>query len=325
MGRYLLVIISIAVSLLTDQSHATSVACRATMTDIDFGAIDFVNSALSKTNTGTFTYHCVNNSPVVQHINACFYLGDGAPSSTTTTSLSAMHNDVGSTMLFRLKNAMTGEVWGTRSSQFPVRVTRSLPGNSEVSGNIAINGELFSNQRSLTAGNYRSRFNTDNTIITWSESTNAIPNTCLEQTALQPLEFMASALIPKSCSISTKDIDFGHVTMMDNRNIDAQGEIAVECTRDTQYRIALRSVNMKNGQFYLYSMAAGNTENGKIAYSLYQNPARTLLWSDSSHEKIDQGTGGRQVHPVYGQVPGRQTTALRSGNYQDTVIVTLSF
>lgn len=325
MGRCIVAMFSMAVSLLTFPSHAASVACRATMTDMDFSVVDFVNSPLSKTNTGTLTYHCVNNTPVVQHINACFYLGDVPPSSASTAAWSTMHNDVGAAMLFRLKNAITGDIWGTRTSQLPVRVTRSLPGNSEVRGNVSIKGELFSNQRALTAGSYRSRFNTDSAIITWSESTNTTPNTCLEQTVLQPLEFMASAIIQKSCSISTQDIDFGQITMMDNHNIEAQGEIAVECTRDTQYRIALRSVNMKNGQFYLYPNTGSGKDNEKIAYSLYQNPARTLLWSDSSNEKIDQGTGGRQVHPVYGQVLGRQATALRSGNYQDTVIVTLSF
>lgn len=325
MGRYILVMFSLAVSLLTDHSYAATVACRATITDMDFGVVDFINSALSKTNTGTLTYHCVNNSPVVQHINACFYLGDAPPASAATASWSTMHNDVGAAMLFRLKNAMTGEIWGTKSSQLPIRVTRSVPGNSEVSGDISIKGELFSNQRSLTAGNYRSRFNTDSSMVTWSESANTLPGTCLEQTVHLPLEFMASAIIQKSCSISTQDIDFGQTTMMDNHNIEARGEIAVECTRDTQYRIAFRSVNMKNGQFYLYPLEGYGKDNEKIAYSLYQNPARTLLWSDSSNEKTDQGTGGRQVHPVYGQVPGRQATAFRSGNYQDTVIVTLSF
>ncbi|MFZ1872203.1 MAG: spore coat U domain-containing protein [Chania sp.] len=325
MNRYILVMISMAVSLLTAQSHAAAVACRTTMTDMDFGVVDFVNSALSKTNTGTLTYHCVNNSPAVQHINACFYLGDAPPSPAATAAWSTMHNDVGAAMLFRLKNAVTGEIWGTRSSQLPVRVTRSLPGNSEVSGNISIKGELFSNQRSLTAGSYRSRFNTDSAIITWSESTNTTPNTCLEQTVLQPLEFMASAIIQKSCRISTQDIDFGQTAIMDGSNIEAQGEITVECTNDTQYRIALRSVNMKNGQFYLYPITGRGMDKEKIAYSLYQNPARTLLWADSRHEKAEQGIGGRQAHPVYGQVPRGQATSFRSGNYQDTVVVTLSF
>lgn len=321
----LLWLITIFVSLSTSQSHATAVACQATMTDMDFGVVDFVNSPLLKTNTGTLVYHCVNHSPVVQYINACFYLGETPLSSTSNASWFTMQNEASTAMLFRLKNAVTGEMWGTKASQLPMRVMRSLPGNSEISGNISIRGELLSNQKNVAAGSYHSQFSTHNSSMTWSESPTILPNTCLEQTAPQPLEFTASALIQKSCSISAQDIDFGQVRPQDDHNIDAQGDITIECTNNTQYRIALRSVNRQNGQFYLYPLRSEGKDNEKIAYSLYQDPARMLLWSDNNNEKTEQGSGGRQVHRVYGRVSTGPAGYLRAGTYQDTVIVTLSF
>jgi hypothetical protein len=139
-NRYLLLIVSILFSLLTNQTHAALVSCRANMSDMDFGVVDFVNSLMVKTNTGTLAYHCVNHSPVAQHINACFYLGDWSPSATEP-SWFTMNNDVGGTMLFRLKNAVTGEAWGTTSSQSPLSVSLSLPGNKETSGSLSVKGE----------------------------------------------------------------------------------------------------------------------------------------------------------------------------------------
>lgn len=228
-------------------------------------------------------------------------------------------------MLFRLKNTLTGEVWGSEQSQQSVNVRRTLPGNTESSGHISINGELLSNQKTLSAGQYHSQLHSDNSVITWSESPYIVPDTCLENTTLQPLDFIASAVVEKSCSISAQDLDFGKVTLINNHHIDAQSNITVECTNNTQYSITLRSLNMKNGQFYLFPIQHSGASEPRVAYSLYQDPARTLLWADNGNQKNGQGVGGKQRHSVYGRVLEKHPTDIRSGDYQDTVIVTLSF
>lgn len=320
-----LCLVLLCTALWTVQSHAASVECSATMTDMDFGGVEWGPATLSAATTGTLTYQCTNNTPSVQYINACFSLDDITPTGAHSPAWFTLYNAAGNTLLFRLKNAATGAVWGPMTAQQSVSVTRALPGNTQSRGDIAIRGELFSPQKSVQAGQYQSRLNTDSTAITWSESPYGVPDTCLEQTAHQPLDFRVSARVEKTCDISAQDIDFGQVTAMDNRMLEAQGGVTVVCTLDTPYTLALRSVNMKGGQFYLLPVTGQGGEEANVAYSLYQNPARTLLWSDGNNQKTDQGTGGMQVHPVYGRILGGQIGPLRSGRYQDTVIVTVSF
>ncbi|MFT2798910.1 spore coat U domain-containing protein [Serratia sp. N21D137] len=142
---------------------------------------------------------------------------------------------------------------------------------------------------------------------------------------MHPLNFIVSAFVPNSCKIMTEDIDFGQSTLIDTDSISAKGEIVVSCTSDTQYNISLRSVDVNSNQFYMRPTSSIKSNNERIAYHLYRDSAKTLLWSDSGNEKLEHRTAGKHVYPIYGQVFIDKKSPFRSGHYQDTVIVTLTF
>ncbi|WP_127957546.1 spore coat U domain-containing protein [Serratia microhaemolytica] len=307
--------------LLGQHAMAASVSCQASMTDVNFGVVDFLHATAPASNTGTLSYQCTNHSSTTQYVNACFYL-DNAP--LASAPWLAMHHQSGAKMLFRLKNGASGEYWGSRAAQLPLRVALTLSAQRTVNSNLSIRGELAAEQKSLPAGSYLLAFNGESSSITWSESPLTMPSNCAEQSGAQAINFVASAGIDKSCRIFAQELDFGDITMFENRNVDAQSNISVECTSDTQYNIALRSISEQSGQFfYLYPLSG--PDNVKIGYMLYQDAARTLLWSDRTNAKSAIGTGSVQLHPVYGRLAAGQATYARPGVYQDTVIVTLSF
>jgi spore coat protein U-like protein len=72
----------------------------------------------------------------------------------------------------------------------------------------------------------------------------------------------------------------------------------------------------------------GGSGDASLGYGLYTDPAGTLHWgniTDGMTENVVQGTGtgGDQEIPVYGKIDAGQN--VRTGLYEDTVLVTLSY
>lgn len=304
-------------------SQAGAVRCDAVITEMNFGMADFINASSPNFSTTTVRYSCTNDSLVPQQVNACFFLGESA----SGQALAMYHaQEAGKAMLFEVRNANTNQLWGSVASKLPLQLLLSVPRKGEVTGNLSVRGKLLPNQKQLPPGNYRSRFDTNNVLLMWSEQPDSMPNSCMEQSNQQLLNFPVTASVQKNCNIGTRDVDFGTLVQFGNGNVDAQGEVTIECTLGTQYQVALRSVTIGSERFsYLYSVKSGRGGRDKVAYALFQNPGRTLLWADGADAKSGQGTGTKQIHPVYGRLLGGPEVHLTAGEYRDTVMVTLLF
>jgi len=146
-----------------------------------------------------------------------------------------------------------------------------------------------------------------------------------------------TAIVGAGCQVNASNVtagiinfgslDFGSINTIGNQTIDAQttgagnGSIVMECSNGTTFTIAL-----DNGQHFASStrsmVNAGNPAV-LLAYTLYQNVARTVPWTTGS-PLTGTANGAPATFPVYGRIPPGQT-GITAGTYNDTVQVTISW
>ena len=136
------------------------------------------------------------------------------------------------------------------------------------------------------------------------------------------------------CAISTTGVAFGNYDPLVTTNTDATGNLTVVCTHISggatrvTYTAALSAGG--SGNYAQRRMRAGTAT---LNYNLFDSAARTRIWGN--------GTGGttrvagsllvnpganrvvQAAHPIYGRIPAMQAVA--TGNYSDSIVVTLTF
>lgn len=136
--------------------------------------------------------------------------------------------------------------------------------------------------------------------------------------------FDVTITITSICSIDTPaatDVAFAS-SPSTATNVDAVGQLNVNCTPGTAYNIALdEGLNAGGGGITARAMA----NNGDLVpYQLYQDAARSSVWGDTigTNTVTNTGTGAVQPIPVYGRVPSANFPA---ASYLDTVTATISY
>jgi spore coat protein U-like protein len=131
---------------------------------------------------------------------------------------------------------------------------------------------------------------------------------------------LSTAVVLPACSISATNLGFGTYS---GAQKDAQSQISLTCTKHAAWNIGLSAGTFSGATVTTRKMTGSG--GSAMAYSLYRDAARTLNWGNTvaTNTLAGTGTGSAQVVPVYGRVPASQT--LLSGNYQDTIIATVTF
>ena len=131
-----------------------------------------------------------------------------------------------------------------------------------------------------------------------------------------------------TCSVSTGGLAFGTVMPLASAPTDSSADIRLNCGGVAGLLISFRVDLGPGGGSTSARRLAG--PGSQLHYNLYRDAARSLVWGEAS-----QGwTGGflldllgfapLQALPVYGRIPGLQTTAV-PGLHTDTVSVTVTF
>jgi spore coat protein U-like protein len=121
-----------------------------------------------------------------------------------------------------------------------------------------------------------------------------------------------------TCGLTVQSLNFGDYDFQTNQDLDSVGHVTVSCDAGTPFTIAL---SPGGGTF-----AERNMQNGvhRLAYNLYTDATRTMVWGDGSGGSTVVSDNGTQVdRSVYGRVPAGQKPYI--GIYSDTITVTLSF
>lgn len=144
----------------------------------------------------------------------------------------------------------------------------------------------------------------------------------------------ASALctLTCSCSVSTTPVAFGGYDPLSGSPQDATGNVRVTCGGVlgllVPFDIALDAGSFGAG-LSPRQMASGAN---RLNYDLYTAAAHTVVWGDGSGaSQMVAGSvtiillGGTSVdHPIYGRIPGGQSS-VPPGSYGDTVTVTVTY
>jgi len=106
-------------------------------------------------------------------------------------------------------------------------------------------------------------------------------------------------------------------------NIDVTATVSPTCTNTTPYTISL-DVGSGAGATVAARRMTGPA-SATVAYSLYRDAARTLVWGVTSGTDTVAGTGNGTAQPitVYGRVPPQSSSA--PGGYTDVVTATVTY
>jgi spore coat protein U-like protein len=138
-----------------------------------------------------------------------------------------------------------------------------------------------------------------------------------------------SATVLGSCTVDPgAAIAFGNYDPTSGTPDDASGTITVQCTQGSSYWIGLGNGGNHDGS--TRRMAGGTGEF--LAYELYRSAAdrdANAVWDNTNgglpNSIANVVAAGAQpyTHDVYGRIPVGQ--AVSTGNYSDTVLITVTF
>lgn len=137
--------------------------------------------------------------------------------------------------------------------------------------------------------------------------------------------FLVTAEIGETCSVSATNLAFGSYDPSSGTPTDSTNTVTVTCTNGTAYAIGLNA-GTASGATVTTRQMTGSPTADLLDYSLYNDSARTTNWDDiggSGAISVGSASGVAEAHTVYGRIPINQF--LTSGNYQDTITVTVSY
>ncbi len=131
-----------------------------------------------------------------------------------------------------------------------------------------------------------------------------------------------------TCSFTTVvPVSFGAYDVFDTGAVDAAGSLGVTCpgAMPTDTIIITLSAGDAGTWAPRAMTGAGATD---LAYNLYRDAARTIVWGDgtsgsSSYGPVSAPLTGEHTVSVYGRVPALQD--VQAGGYTDTVVATVHF
>lgn len=137
--------------------------------------------------------------------------------------------------------------------------------------------------------------------------------------------FNVTTTVIDVCAVSTANLGFGTYNPIAGTVLDGATTITVTCTLGTPYNVQLDPGTHGGGSVSTRAMqrTSGGTET--IDYSLFRDAGRTQNWgqTDNTDTVTATGTGVSQDHTVYGRIPASENVP--TGDYSDTVNVTVSY
>jgi spore coat protein U-like protein len=293
-------------------SPAQALTCSATISDINFGAVDTL-SATPVLSTATMNVSCSAGLPL-ETVAVCMALnaGSGGVSPADRRMLSGA-----SQLGYQLySNPGRTVVWGN-TQVFATSVGLGLGGSG--SGSATIYGTVFGGQGTAAPGSYISTFSGSGQVAI-QYGINLL-NTCL-LTGFQTTtsSFNVRATVASNCLLTTQNIDFGLHGLLTS-NVDATGEINVTCTPTTSYQVGIGNGLTGTGPTDRRMTLGANA----VIYGLYKDTARSQPWSTVAPGGTvgGSGAGSAQNYTVYGRVPPQTTPP--PGIYNDTVAITVTY
>ena len=292
-------------------TRAVAQSCTSSITPTTYGTVDLLAGAAIDT-TGSISITCTGTANTTVYACPTFSAGSGGSAGDIRYMSNGGSGNVGFNLFRDLGRA---QVWGgafgtTTAPVIPVALNAS--GNGSVNG-TPIYGRIYGVQNAALTGAYSS----DIIATTFTSTT---PATC--GGSATAANFVVTATYDPTCTHSTATLDFGTITTLTSA-VDGETFLNVACSNGSAYTVAL------DGGL---SGATDPTQrhmtktSSILVYGLYRNGGRSLPWGSTSgpggNTLGSTGTGGAQLHPVYGRVNAQSTPP--PGTYRDTIVVTVT-
>ena len=137
-----------------------------------------------------------------------------------------------------------------------------------------------------------------------------------------------------NCSVSATPVAFGTYSPVSPTPLDGQGSVIVDCNGNGNQ--ASVSIKLDAGLWGTYASRAMAQGADRLFYNLYTDPGRNTVFANGTTVSCTTGVTNlpcvgsdpsgntlRATRPIYGRMPTGQDVA--SGNYSDTVTVTITF
>ena len=123
-----------------------------------------------------------------------------------------------------------------------------------------------------------------------------------------------------SCTIAVSNLTFGNYSVA---ALNVNTSVNITCTNSTPYQVGLDAGSGTGATVSQRKLNSGTSNT--LNYSLYQDPAKTIVWGTTAGTNTVSGTGTGypQSITVYGNIPANQVAAY--GAYSDTIVATVYF
>jgi spore coat protein U-like protein len=219
-------------------------------------------------------------------------------------------------------------VWGSITWPYPARAPGFLVEFTTILGpllgsgstTIPLYGQILANQQTAQAGTYISTFTGANATFHYRYDDGAGCSVLNGAFTGSPASFNATITLANDCLVTAQNINFGNKGLL-NTDSDANGQVNVTCTPTVPYSVSLSMGGTGTGPTTRKMTGPGNA----ITYGLYRDLNRLQPWGNTIGTNTASGTGNGTAQPfiVYGRVPVQTTPT--PGDYNDTIIVTVTY
>ncbi|MDR5800302.1 spore coat U domain-containing protein [Caballeronia sp. LZ001] len=142
--------------------------------------------------------------------------------------------------------------------------------------------------------------------------------------ATRTTTFTVSLTLQNDCQIAANPLNFGNSGVI-AANIDQTTTLSVTCSNGASYNVGLDAGSVSGSTVPNRLLASTGTPLPTVAYQLYRDAARTLVWGQTvgTDTVSGTGTGAAQTVTVYGRVAPQTTPA--AGTYSSVVTATVTF
>ena len=135
--------------------------------------------------------------------------------------------------------------------------------------------------------------------------------------------FRVTARVNAVCEVTADNLDFGAYSAQDGSPLRGESLLKATCTPGVSYQIGLNQGTSPGAAVEQRKMVSAASV--ALEYQLYSDSARSSIWGNTpgTDTVTDVGTGLRQDHTVYGNVPAAQLVP--ADNYEDTITVRIYY
>lgn len=138
-----------------------------------------------------------------------------------------------------------------------------------------------------------------------------------------------TAAVAKVCNVGNAALAFGTYNP-GGGNVNQSTTIAVRCTKSTPFTVGLNGGG--SGNVSARQMSSTGTPAEKLAYQLYTDSGRTVVWGNTtgtwqSGTGAGMGLGNAVSFTVFGQVPDNAANQAAAAltDYTDSVTITVEY